>query len=205
MKKINKLILLIIIICITTITANAKTLNCSYTYKQGSRGENVKVLQELLNDKVGCGLVEDGIFGAKTKTCVKVYQKNNGLGVDGIVGKLICGSLNSTKTEEPETPEKPSGSVKKTYLVSGSSVNFRSGPSTSYKSYGMLPVGTEVTVLEYTNSTWYKVSYNNKVGYIHTNYLVEKVTTPLASNEYIVLGSSINVRKGPSTSYSRNR
>lgn len=203
MKKLSKLILLVMIMFLFTITANAETLNCKYTYRQGSRGDNVKVLQELLNDKVGCGLVEDGIFGAKTKTCVKVYQKNNGLGVDGIVGKLTCASLNSNTTEEPETPEVPTGSVNKTYIVTGSSVNFRSGPSTSYKSYGMLPVGTEVTVLEYTNNTWYKVSYNNKVGYIHTNYLAEQVTTPLASNEYIVLGSSINVRKGPSTSYAR--
>ena len=200
MKKIKNIILLIAIMFIFTITANAETLNCNKTYRQGSVGENVRVLQKLLNDKVGCGLVEDGIFGAKTKTCVKVYQKDNGLGVDGIVGKITCGSLNNIKQEETE---EPTVSVNKIYLVTGSSVNFRQGPSTSYNSYGMLSVGTEVTVLEYTNSTWYKVSYNNKVGYIHTNYLSEKVTTPLASNEYIVLGSSINVRKGPSTAYAR--
>ena len=72
MKRISKLILLVVIMFLFTITANAETLNCKYTYRQGSRGDNVKVLQELLNDKVGCGLVEDGIFGAKTKTCVKV-------------------------------------------------------------------------------------------------------------------------------------
>ena len=203
MKKISKLILLVVVMFLFTITVNAETLNCKYTYRQGSTGENVRVLQKILNEKVGCGLAEDGIFGAKTKTCVKVYQKDNKLGVDGVVGKLTCGSLNSTASEEPETPEVPTDSVNKTYFVTGSSVNFRSGPSTSYKSYGMLPVGTEVLVIEYTNSTWYKVSYNNKVGYIHTNYLAEKVTTPLASNEYIVLGSSINVRKGPSTAYAR--
>lgn len=203
MKKINKLIFLIIIMCITTITVEAKTLNCSYTYRQGSRGENVKILQEVLNDKIGCGLVEDGIFGAKTATCVKVYQKQNKLDVDGVVGKQTCGSLNNSTTETPEIPETPTETANKTYLVSGSSVNFRSGPSTSYKSYGMLPVGTEVTVLEYTNSTWYKVKYNDEVGYIHTNYLVEKITTPLGSDEYIVLGSTVNVRKGPSTSYGK--
>ena len=203
MKKISKLILLVVVMFLFTITVNAETLNCKYTYRQGSTGENVRVLQKILNEKVGCGLAEDGIFGAKTKTCVKVYQKDNKLGVDGIVGKLTCGSLNSTASEEPETPEVPTDSVNKKYIVTGSSVNFRSGPSTSYKSYGMLPVGTEVLVIEYTNSTWYKVSYNNKVGYIHTNYLAEKVTTPLASNEYIVLGSSINVRKGPSTAHAR--
>ena len=202
MKRIGKLIILVLFICTLTINADALTLNCKYTYRQGSRGDNVKILQTQLNEKVGCNLTVDGIFGAKTASCVKTYQKNNNLGIDGIVGKQTCESLNND-TIEQETPEVPTGSVNKKYLVTGSSVNFRSGPSTNYTSYGMLPVGTEVIVLEYTNSTWYKVSYNNKTGYIHTNYLAEKIETPLASNEYIVLGSSINVRKGPSTSYSR--
>lgn len=200
MKKITKIILITIFVCLFTINANALTLNCKYTYRNGSRGENVKVLQTMLNEKVGCNLTVDGIFGAKTKSCVKAYQKDNSLSVDGVVGKNTCASLNAEKEEETTTTT-PTTSVNKTYIVSGSSVNFREGPSTSYKSYGMLPVGTEVQVIEYTNSSWYKVTYNSKVGYIHTNYLTEKVETPLASNEYIVLGSQVNVRKGPSTSY----
>ena len=202
MKKISKLILLVVVMFLFTITANAETLNCKYTYRQGSTGENVRVLQKVLNEKVGCGLAEDGIFGAKTKTCVKLYQKNNKLGVDGVVGILTCTSLNNIPTRE-EIDETITTTINKKYIVTGSSVNFRSGPGTNYASYGMLPVGTEILVIEYTNNNWYKVIYNNKEGYIHTNYIAEKVTTPLASNEYIVLGSSINVRKGPSTAYAR--
>ena len=200
MKKINKIILLILFMCLTTIKVDAQTLNCSYTYRQGSRSENVRVLQQMLNEKIGCGLVEDGIFGAKTATCVKVYQKNNGLSADGIVGKLTCARLNSTASEQPEQNQPET--VNKKYIVK-TNVNFRQGPSTSTTSYGIVTTGTEVLVLEYTNSSWYKVSYNNKTGYISASYLTEKVETPLASNEYIVLGSEINVRKGPSTTYAR--
>lgn len=195
MKKIIKISLIIISICLITQSVDAKSLNCDYTYKNGSRSENVKILQEMLNEQENCNLVVDGIFGTKTKNCVKQYQKNNNLVVDGIVGKNTCSSLNHKSSSEENL-------VNKKYLVK-SNVNFRQGPSTSYKTYGILQKNTEVLVLEYTNGSWYKVSYDNKVGYIASNYLIEKVETPLASNEYIVLPTSANIRKGPSTSYTK--
>ena len=54
--------------------------------KNGSRGNEVKKLQENLN-KLGfnCGTA-DGIFGVKTEAAVKAFQKANGLAVDGIAG-----------------------------------------------------------------------------------------------------------------------
>lgn len=42
-------------------------------------------MQNALN-KLGYGLVADGIFGAKTEAAVRDFQKKNKLGVDGIVG-----------------------------------------------------------------------------------------------------------------------
>ena len=50
------------------------------TIKLGSKGDDVKVLQQKLN------LAVDGIFGPLTQEAVKEFQKNNGLTVDGIVG-----------------------------------------------------------------------------------------------------------------------
>ena len=47
--------------------------------KLGSRGNEVKVLQEKLNLKA------DGIFGPLTEEAVKDFQRSNGLEVDGIV------------------------------------------------------------------------------------------------------------------------
>jgi hypothetical protein len=40
--------------------------NDNFPLKQGSRGERVKKLQQIVNKKTGAGLVEDGIFGPKT-------------------------------------------------------------------------------------------------------------------------------------------
>ncbi len=48
--------------------------------KNGSKGEDVKKLQEKL------GLVADGSFGPGTETKVKEWQAANGLSADGLVG-----------------------------------------------------------------------------------------------------------------------
>ena len=56
--------------------------------KLGSRGNEVKVLQEKLNLKA------DGIFGPLTEEAVKDFQRSNGLEVDGIVGAGTLSKLN---------------------------------------------------------------------------------------------------------------
>ena len=56
--------------------------------KLGSRGNEVKLLQEKLNLKV------DGIFGPLTEEAVKDFQRSNGLKVDGIVGANTLSKLN---------------------------------------------------------------------------------------------------------------
>ena len=47
----------------------------------GSKGENVKKLQNLLN-RQGYALDEDGVFGTKMQAAVKNYQKKNKLNLD---------------------------------------------------------------------------------------------------------------------------
>lgn len=55
--------------------------------KTGSSGAAVKELQQVLKAKgYDVGAI-DGVFGAKTLAAVKAFQTNNGLTVDGIVGK----------------------------------------------------------------------------------------------------------------------
>jgi peptidoglycan hydrolase-like protein with peptidoglycan-binding domain len=59
--------------------------------RSGSSGDDVKVLQNLLNylpDSItGPDLVVDGDFGPKTQAAVKKFQTYFGLSSDGIVGK----------------------------------------------------------------------------------------------------------------------
>lgn len=53
-----------------------------------------------------------------------------------------------------------------------SSVNFRSGPDTSFHSYGTIPRHTIVRVLDNTsNSKWYEIEYEGMIGYVFSEYL----------------------------------
>lgn len=56
--------------------------------KLGSKGEDVKSLQEKL------GLKADGSFGPETEKAVKEWQAKNGLNADGIIGDVSWSKLN---------------------------------------------------------------------------------------------------------------
>lgn len=74
----------------TTTTTSKKENTVTVTLKvlsNGSRGEQVKTLQRLLNALgYSCGSA-DGIWGKNTDAAVRKFQKAKGLTVDGICGK----------------------------------------------------------------------------------------------------------------------
>lgn len=65
------------------------------TLRQGSKGDEVRLLQTMLNQIMGAGLAVDGGFGAKTLAAVKSYQSARGLAVDGVVGTKTWAALES--------------------------------------------------------------------------------------------------------------
>lgn len=69
------------------------------TLKNGSKGTDVKTLQTKLNS-IGYGLVVDGVFGKKTETAVKEFQKANELSVDGVVGPKTWSKLGFETADE---------------------------------------------------------------------------------------------------------
>lgn len=72
-------------------SSNITTVQSSSTKNTSSN--LVKQVQTKLNTLgYDCGTV-DGISGKKTKAALKAYQKDNGLIVDGIIGKQVKGSM----------------------------------------------------------------------------------------------------------------
>lgn len=94
-----------------------------------------------------------------------------------------CMHHNSTgKNGDPSYPTftDPSSSTtegKETYyVVTASSLNYRSGPGTSYKKLGTLKKGFEIYKGTVTKG-WLKFSYKSKTCYCSTKYLTKKTKT----------------------------
>ena len=63
------------------------------TYRQGSSGEQVRVIQDKLKRWGYYDGSVDGIFGSATTKAVRRFQRSNGLTEDGIVGKNTLRAL----------------------------------------------------------------------------------------------------------------
>ena len=92
-----------------------------------------------------------------------------------------------------------------TGVISGDVVNARKGPGTGYERVEMLAAGKQVTILGEENG-WYKIQWNDSVGYVLKEYVRTGGGSGSASqtpNATVTGGSTINVRSGPGTEYSR--
>jgi hypothetical protein len=90
--------------------------------KKGSRGNEVKELQEFL------GLSADGIFGSGTESAVVKWQSQNGLTADGIVGPATWDAMGLATTDNTEQfYTTPNGLViQKHFLPKG---EYKEGPT----------------------------------------------------------------------------
>lgn len=86
-------------------------------------------------------------------------------------------------------------------FVNASSLRLRSEPSTSAATLATAPRNDCVVVIS-KSGEWYQVNYNLQVGYMHESYL-NVLTRENAELGYgKITGSGVNLRSGPSTSYS---
>ena len=90
--------------------------------KSGSRGKEVKELQEFLD------IEADGIFGKGTETAVKRWQSDNGLVADGIVGPTTwdCMGIATTDNSEKVYTTENGLVVNRHFLPHG---EYKSGPT----------------------------------------------------------------------------
>lgn len=84
--------------------------------------------------------------------------------------------------------------------VTGSVLNIRQNPGTSYNVIAQVKAGDVLTIID-ENSTWYKVRLNTgKEGWVHKDYLNKKMTV---DKKVVVTGTTVNLRKGPGTDYGK--
>ncbi len=64
--------------------------------KIGSRSDEVRAVQQALKEKGYYNYNVDGIFGTRTQSAVKSFQRDNGLEADGIAGEKTLKALGVT-------------------------------------------------------------------------------------------------------------
>ncbi len=89
--------------------------------------------------------------------------------------------------------------------VTGDDLRLREEPNTSSSILDTLAAGTHVVVLEDAADGWYKVSCQDKTGYLSANYLEvsTQLEADLGSGKVETEGSTLNVRSGPGTEYGK--
>lgn len=89
MKHVRRVafVIALVVFCFSAMPASAATLSW------GSRGEQVRLVQQRLIQYGYLSGVADGIFGQETYDAVVYFQRKNGLTVDGRVGSATAAAL----------------------------------------------------------------------------------------------------------------
>mgnify|MGYP003301184114 CR=1 FL=1 len=145
-------------------------ITTTITLKKDSNSSQVKVLKKMLNTTTHCNLKTDSEFEEKTEWCVKKYQEEHNLDIDGKVGPMTRQSLNNIYLSEATNKE----SLIITE-VTNNFLNVRADATTNSKDLGDVYTGEVYKIHDVkTNSNgtkWYKIEYQSgKFGYISGNY-----------------------------------
>lgn len=98
---------------------------------------------------------------------------------------------------------------KRKAIVQKNSLPVRSGPGGSYSKLGSLSKNKEIFVNQkvklITGTIWYRITYNSKTAYVHGSYLkmTDIVSETSCKQKGVINADSLNVRKGPGTSYGK--
>ncbi|WP_343003867.1 SH3 domain-containing protein, partial [Clostridium sp. 2218st1_F5_2218SCRN_220325] len=82
--------------------------------------------------------------------------------------------------------------------VNATTLNVRSGPSTTYSIIDTLKQNDEVKVISIENN-WAKIKHNDEIGYVSAEYLSDKKVETIQIK--YVNATTLNVRSGPDTTY----
>lgn len=168
--------------------------------REGDVGDDVEEMQKLLNSLgYDCGEA-DGEYGSNTEKGVKEFQRDNGLEVDGEFGPKSYEKLKellSAKEEGEPEEEKPVQPVPEgafSVVITGGSVNVRTGPSTINAVAYIAHADDVLTAVGVDRiSGWFKLADGN--------YVSNKYAERMEGFDIVVTGGSVNVRTGPNTGY----
>lgn len=194
-RKISILLSLVLILALTLPVFAAVAETVSMSYKNGSLhlrkgpGTNYASNGYVQNGDSITVLSKGSVWSkVQTRSGRVGYIKN--LYISGIGSNFADGTTYYSGSY--------TGTVTTKY--SGSTVNLRSGASTSTSSIGKLASGTKVKVLG-KNGNWYLVETDKGTqGYMSKTYI--KTSASSSSAEYaVVTGSVVNMRAGAGTDY----
>ena len=94
-EKVLQLLLALIVFTLFVVFTQAEAATVAW----GSKGEQVRLVQEKLKQYGDFKGTVDGIFGKETYDAVVRFQRKNGLAVDGVVGKATYKALGMNSSE----------------------------------------------------------------------------------------------------------
>ena len=177
----------------------------SYSLNRSSSYTQKQVNTNGLNMRSGPGTSYRVLTTINKGTKLDVISESNGwskINYNGRVGYVYSIYLDSIQPVYTNLTSK---------TVNTNGLNVRSGPSTSYGVVASLNKGSKVSVIS-ENNGWSKILYKNKERYVSSRYLDSEktnsqesstTTKPTIKETKIVNTEGLNVRKGPSTSYSK--
>lgn len=143
--------------------------------KRGSKGEDVRTLQQLLM-QIGYELPKygaDGEYGAETETAVRKFQRVNELVIDGKYGEKSHAELMGVLAElEAQGDEEEDGNAVNGFVtVTGGTVNVRAGAGTAFDVVTVVRKGDRLAWTATAANGWHAVMLNDgRAGWISPKY-----------------------------------
>lgn len=159
MVLLNRRILFFLVTVFLLICMHSSAALASILVRDGSRGDSVRHVQNLLIDQGYLDGGVDGICGPKTVAAIRSFQQSNGLTADGICGDATYRVLSGGRSYEPETP---CGAAGRVLYVSATAYSAQDPGNSCYTAAGTLvrrgviavdpeviPMGTRVYIPGY--------------------------------------------------------
>ncbi|MGR6004538.1 enterotoxin EntFM [Bacillus cereus] len=170
------------------------------------------VTADVLNVRSGAGTGHNVISKVKSGQVLQVVGQENGwfkVNVNGQTG-YVSGDFVTTGGKTGTTVQQGTG----TYTVNVSSLNVRTGPSTSHTVLGSVNKGKTVQVVGEVQD-WFKINFNGGTGYVSKDFVTKggsavsnetkqpttnnNTTTVQTGGSYVVNTGALKVRTGPAT------